>query len=167
MSSGEPCPLPKFQLAPRFKILMSSGSKKGTQIYYPFHSESPSKWIPSRFPSGAPMDRDTCLQGIFTSLDIPRFIFPSESPGREPRPCSLTGSPWTVILHHQSHWSVYSFICSFTYVCQSPQTGALQHMGKNIRNPTQGLIDWLNLGSGPLGPDAPRPLLTGPLCPES
>jgi hypothetical protein len=24
----------------------------------------------------------------------------------------------------------------------------------------------LNLGLGPLGPDAPRPLLTGPLCPE-
>jgi hypothetical protein len=24
----------------------------------------------------------------------------------------------------------------------------------------------LNLGSGPLGPDAPRPLLTGPLCPR-
>jgi len=29
-----PVPLPKFQMAPRLKILMSSGSKKGTQIYY-------------------------------------------------------------------------------------------------------------------------------------
>ena len=31
-----PVPLPQFQMAPRLKILMSSGSKKGTQIYYPF-----------------------------------------------------------------------------------------------------------------------------------
>jgi hypothetical protein len=27
------------------------------------------------------------------------------------------------------------------------------------------LIDWLYVGSGPYSPDAPRPLLTGPLCP--
>jgi len=44
-----PVPLPKFQMAPRFKILMFSGSKKGTQIYYPFYSKSPGKrknrWI--------------------------------------------------------------------------------------------------------------------------
>jgi hypothetical protein len=31
-----PVPLPKFQMAPRLKILMSSGSQKGTQIYYIF-----------------------------------------------------------------------------------------------------------------------------------
>jgi len=29
-------PLPKFQMAPRLKILMSSGSKKRTQTYYSF-----------------------------------------------------------------------------------------------------------------------------------
>jgi len=28
-----PVPLPKFQMAPRLKILMSSGYKKGTQVY--------------------------------------------------------------------------------------------------------------------------------------
>jgi len=38
-----PVPLPKFQMVPRLKILMSSGSKKGTQIYYPFLSGSPGK----------------------------------------------------------------------------------------------------------------------------
>ena len=65
-----PVPLPKFQMAPRLKILMSSGSKKGTQIYYPFLSKSPSKQIPSRFPNRAPMERDTHLKGIFTSLLI-------------------------------------------------------------------------------------------------
>jgi len=55
-------------MAPKFKILMFSGSKIGTQIYYPFHSESPGKQIPSWFLSGVPMGRDTHLQGIFTSL---------------------------------------------------------------------------------------------------
>jgi hypothetical protein len=35
-----PVPLPKFQMAPRLKFLMSSGSKKGTQIYYLFLSKS-------------------------------------------------------------------------------------------------------------------------------
>jgi hypothetical protein len=63
-AQDSPVPLPKFQMAPRLQILMSCGSKKETQIYYPFLSESPGKQIPSRFLSGAPMERDTCLQGI-------------------------------------------------------------------------------------------------------
>jgi len=65
-----PVPLPKFQMANRIKILMSSVSKKGTQIYYSFLSKSPGKWIPSRFPTGAPMESNTRLQGVFTSLLI-------------------------------------------------------------------------------------------------
>jgi len=69
-----PVPLPKFQMAPRLKILMSSGSKKGTQIHYPFLSKSRGKLIPSRFPKRAPMERDTRLQGIFTFLLIYLFI---------------------------------------------------------------------------------------------
>jgi len=48
-----PVPLPKFQMAPRLKILMSSGPSKGTQIYYPFLSKSPGKRIPSWLPNGA------------------------------------------------------------------------------------------------------------------
>jgi hypothetical protein len=35
-----PVPLPKFQMAPRLKILISSGSKKGTQIEFRFLSMS-------------------------------------------------------------------------------------------------------------------------------
>jgi len=46
-----PVPLPKFQIAPRLKILMFSGSKKGTQIYYPFLSKVPA----SESPPGSPM----------------------------------------------------------------------------------------------------------------
>jgi hypothetical protein len=91
---------------------MFSGSKKGNQIYYPFYSKSPGKWIPSKFPSRAPTERDTHLQGIFTSLLIYLFLSVPQSPVRAPPPCSLTGSPRTGILCHQSHWSVYSFIHS-------------------------------------------------------
>jgi hypothetical protein len=72
-AQDSPVPLPKFQMVPRLKILMSSVSKKGTQIYYPFLSKSPGKRIRSRFPNGAPVERDTRIQGIFTSLLIYLF----------------------------------------------------------------------------------------------
>jgi len=116
---------------------MSSGSKKGTQIYYSFHSKSSGKRIPSRFPNGAPVERDTRLQRIFMSL-LSLFIFPSESAAREPLPCSLTGSPWSGILRHQNHWSIHSFIHSFmySYVCRSPQKGVLLQMGKSMWSPS-------------------------------
>jgi hypothetical protein len=53
---------------------MSSGSKKGMQIYFPFLSKHSRKWVPSRFPIGAPIERDTRLQGIFIYLLIDQFI---------------------------------------------------------------------------------------------
>jgi hypothetical protein len=34
-----PVPLLKFQMGPRLNILMASGSKKGTQIYFPFYQK--------------------------------------------------------------------------------------------------------------------------------
>ena len=111
-----PVPLPKFLMAPRFKILMFSGSMKGTQTYHAFHSKNPGKRIPSRFPNRASMERDTPLQDIFRFVLIYLFIFPSESPVREPPPCSMTGSPWTGILRHH-----HSFIHTSMYVSRSPQ----------------------------------------------
>jgi len=54
-------------MAPRLKVLMSSGSNKRTQLNYPFLSKSPGKQISSRFPNGAPMERDTHL-GEFLHL---------------------------------------------------------------------------------------------------
>jgi len=132
-----PVPLPKFQMASRFKVLMSSGSKKGTQIYHPFCSKSPG---PLGSPTGPYGQRYPLTGHFYICLNISLFVFPSESLVREPPPCFLTGSPWTGILHHQSHWSVYLFIHSFIHlfidVCWSPQKGALLHMGKNMRSPS-------------------------------
>jgi hypothetical protein len=57
-------------MAPRLKILVSSGSKKGTQIYYPFLSKVPAK----KSLPGSPVERDTFLQNIFTSVLINLLI---------------------------------------------------------------------------------------------
>ena len=76
-AQDSPVPLPKFQMAPRLKTLMSSGSKKGPHIYYPSLSKSSSKGSPSRFPNGARMERCTHLQGIFTTLVI--YLFTSKA----------------------------------------------------------------------------------------
>jgi hypothetical protein len=73
-AQDSPVTLPKFQMAPRLKILMSSGSKKGTQIYYLFLSKKSRQVNPIQFPNGAPIERDTRLQGIFTYLLIYLFI---------------------------------------------------------------------------------------------
>ena len=105
---------------------MSFGSKKGTQICYPFPSQS---WQANLFqvPQQGPYGEKYPLTGHFyLSHNICLFIFPSVSPGMEPTPCSLTGSPLAAILRYQSHWSTFhSFIHSFMYVCRSPPKGVL------------------------------------------
>ena len=79
-AQDSPVPLQKFQMAPRFKILMFSGSKKGTQIYFTFHSRSVGKRIPSSFSNGAPMEKDTRLQDSITSLLVYFFLSLPQSP---------------------------------------------------------------------------------------
>jgi hypothetical protein len=51
-----PVPLPKFHSALRLKILIFSGSKKGTQIHFPFLSKRPGKRNPPGSPNGAPIE---------------------------------------------------------------------------------------------------------------
>ena len=102
-----PVPLPKFQMVPRLKISVSSGSKKGTQIYYPFPSKSPGKRIPSSFPNGAPMKRDACLQGIFTYLLIYPFI--SKALRRE-HPFKFPKSILNPTAHYRHHNSTPKFL---------------------------------------------------------
>jgi hypothetical protein len=79
---------------------MSSGSKKGTHIYYPFVSKSLGKRISSKSHKGAAMERDTRLQGIFTYLLIYFFISKAlrqERPSRFPR----SGAPMERDVHLQ------------------------------------------------------------------
>jgi hypothetical protein len=47
-----PVPLLKFQMTPRLKILMASGSKKGTQIYFCFLSKVLAYEPPPGSPTG-------------------------------------------------------------------------------------------------------------------
>jgi hypothetical protein len=67
-----PVPLLNFQMAPGLKILMPSGSKKGTQIQFFFSLKT--SWqtnllhVPQQDPYG---ERDTHLQGIFAYLSKP------------------------------------------------------------------------------------------------
>jgi len=51
-TQDSPVPLQKFQMAPRLKILMASGSKKGTQIWFSFLSNVPAKETPPGSPTG-------------------------------------------------------------------------------------------------------------------
>jgi len=57
------------------KIIMSSVYQKRTQTCYHFRSQSPGKRIPSRFPNGAPMERNSRLQRIFSHLSFGAGIF--------------------------------------------------------------------------------------------
>jgi hypothetical protein len=47
-----PVPLLKFQMAPRLKIVVASGSKKGTQIYFSFLSKVLANEPPPGSPTG-------------------------------------------------------------------------------------------------------------------
>jgi hypothetical protein len=151
-------PSMRFQMAPRLKLLMSSGSYKKKEPKYEWvepklHSHriwaedsssvprlihkgllvSPIKWIcllRVLCPVRRPVITLDCVLLIYFFLSFP------QSPVREPPPCSLTVSTWTGILRHQSHWSIYSFVHSFVYVCRRPQKGALLHVRKNIRSPS-------------------------------
>jgi hypothetical protein len=67
-------PLPEFQMSPRHKILMSSGSKRGIQVYHPFLYKKLRQANPFQVPPTWPPWRYTCLQGIFTYLLIYLYI---------------------------------------------------------------------------------------------
>jgi hypothetical protein len=76
-----PVPLPKFQMAPRLKTLMSSGNKKGTQIYYPFVP----KVLASKSPPGSPLGplwREMPISKAFLNISS-RGALPTEPLQRE------------------------------------------------------------------------------------
>jgi hypothetical protein len=84
-----PVPLPKFQMTPRFKILMSSESKKGTQVYISFLSELPAKEILPGFPTG-PLWRDIIVYRAFciSLKDLIKIRLIKRTQERSAHPCS-------------------------------------------------------------------------------
>ena len=87
----------------------------------------PQRILASESPLGSPtgpLQREIPASRAFLHLTECISFYLSLSPAREPPPCSLTGSPWVAILHHQSHWSTFH---SFNHVCRSPHKGALLH----------------------------------------
>jgi len=105
-----PVPLPKTQTAFRFKILMSSVSKKEPSNTILLTQKS-QQANPSRFPNGAHTEKDTGLQGIFKSLLICLSLrvsgkgAPSTFPNRVPMD---RGTPSTETL-------IYLFFHSFIH----------------------------------------------------
>jgi len=98
-------PIPKFQMVPRLKILISSGSKKGTQIYYPFLSKVLASESPPGFPT-RPLWRKMPVSRAFLNVSsrvpskgtlprVPPHWSSSEgnAPFLEP-PSSISQSPW-------------------------------------------------------------------------
>jgi len=79
-TQGSPVPLLKFQMAYRFKILMASGSKKGTQIYFSFLSKVQAKEPPPGSPTG-PLWRGRPVSRAFC---VPHKPHLSGSPVKEP-----------------------------------------------------------------------------------
>ena len=107
-AQGSPAPLPKFHMAPRLKILISSGFKKGTQRILSFSLKKSRQANPLHVPQRGPDGERYLRTGDFyVSLNISLFylslrvpgkgapsMFPNKVPlNREPPPCSLTRSP--------------------------------------------------------------------------
>jgi len=92
-----PVPLLKFQMAPRHKILMASGSKKGTQIYFSFLSKS-QQMNPLQVPQQGPYGEGGPFTEHFAYLSkTSSFGFPSK--GALPQD-PLHGIPHREMPHH-------------------------------------------------------------------
>jgi len=73
---------------------MTSVSKKGTQIYYFFSLESPSKLTPSTFPSGAPKREILVYRAFCVSLkELIKIPVIRRPQARNTHPCSPKVGP--------------------------------------------------------------------------
>ena len=81
-SHGSPVPLLMFQIAPRLRLLTSSGSKEKGPKYYSL-SKSPVKEPPDRFPKGVPMERVARFRSLLLRISRALLLL-SKSPANEP-----------------------------------------------------------------------------------
>jgi len=72
-TQGSPVPLLTFQMAPRLKNLMTSGSKKGTQMYFSNLSKVPANTTPPGSPTG-PLRRERPAYRAFC-ISLRNLIF--------------------------------------------------------------------------------------------
>jgi len=112
-----PVPLPKFQTAPRLKILMASGSKTGTQTYFSFFFKIPANEPPAGSPT-RPLWKGSSAYRAFC-ISPQNLIFGVPSKGAHPQ-SPLHGIPRREMSHH---YSPPSFVCqSPRYTSPSPHT---------------------------------------------
>jgi hypothetical protein len=91
-----PVPLPKIQMAPRLKILISSGSKKGTQKYFPFLSKVLTSESPPGPQQGPYGEIYPLTWHFYISLDM--YIFISKALRKEhPSMFPKSGPLWKEI----------------------------------------------------------------------
>ena len=91
-------PLPKFQKAPRLKILMSPGSKKGTRIYYPFLSRVAASESPPGSPTGPQWREIPAYRAFYISLDISLYLKGPKRPSVFPK----SGAPMETDAHSRA-----------------------------------------------------------------
>jgi hypothetical protein len=105
-------------MAPRLKILISSGVKKGTQIHSPFLSKRPGKRIPSRFPQRGPYrERYPLTEHFYTPLNI-LYLFISEALRKErPSMFSRSGAP----METDAHSRALTYLSGFPVKMPSPE----------------------------------------------
>ena len=98
-----------FSWPTRLKILMSSGSKKGAQIYLFFSLKNPGKRTSSMFPNRAPMERQipvNILQGICISLESLIKIPLSKKALKKKRTSMFPKSRW-MERHGEVIWGIF------------------------------------------------------------
>jgi hypothetical protein len=119
-----PVPLLKFQMTPNVKK-KSSGSKKGTQIYFYFSLKNPGKRTPSRFPNRAPVERDTRLQGILHISRYPHKIPLNKKALRKKRPSIFPkiGAPVEADVHFRALLNISYGVPSKGTLPQGPLHG--------------------------------------------
>jgi hypothetical protein len=126
-SHGSPAPLLKFQIAPRFRLLTFSGSKKKGPKYYCL-SKSPVKEPPDRFPNGVPMERVARFQSLLLYISQALLLL-SQSPVNEPPPGSPNSSWYKELLSQRygpqcfSHCSYYTNTVCCLYWSASLSSG--------------------------------------------
>jgi len=157
-----PVLLPNIRMAHRIKILISLGPREEPRYTVLFFLKESQKVNPLQVAQWGPYRERYLLAGHFyISLNISLIVFLSQSPVREPPPCSLTGFPSTRILCHQSHWPSEGivFIHSFIQVCmlESPKRSSPTYIQEKHKVTVHG--DGMPTYSG-VRPGSPRGSLT-------